>query len=231
MKHVLQEDPLGCLAATFAMVLGITYEEACQKFGGHPDRGHSYYCDVWDQQMTEHGWLVARKWQVIQPGNRKRSTWPLEPWADLHECEVKTSMIHSVLMLRDGTVIDPLTPEPKRLSDYSAVLSMAALYNLKALAESRQRIAELEAELKNGSLMFWPVDDSEDCINNPKDWFDGQRFPPGRHVAAFMVARSMPQEWYAHIVDADDEKDSVTLGGFATEAEGRAAPEVGRDAE
>jgi hypothetical protein len=32
-------------------------------------------------------------------------------------------------MLRDGTVLDPLTTEPKRLTDYNGVLSMAALYN------------------------------------------------------------------------------------------------------
>jgi hypothetical protein len=145
IHHVLQQDPLGCLAATLAMVLHISYEEAVEKLGGHPREGHGYYCDTWDQTLADNGWAVVRKWQVVQPGNRKRDPWPLAPWADLHECEVRTSMNHSVIMLRDGTVLDPLTKERKRLSDYTEVLSMAALYNVAAIDTST---ATLRAELE-----------------------------------------------------------------------------------
>jgi outer membrane murein-binding lipoprotein Lpp len=125
------------------MVLGISYEEACEKLGGETGRSHSYYCDVWDQTISENGWAVQRKWGTMQPGNQKRDPWPLAPWADLHECEVKTSMIHSVLLLANGTVMDPLTTEPKRLSDYSEVLSMAALYPVDAL---RAQLATARAD-------------------------------------------------------------------------------------
>lgn len=127
-----QEDSLGCLGATLAMVLGISYQEAVQKFGGIPPRdGHTYYCDQWDQILIDEGWSIARKWKYTQPGNRERAIWPPEPWADLHECEVDTGMMsHSVLMLGNGTIIDPLTREPKKLSDYVRVLSIAALFKL-----------------------------------------------------------------------------------------------------
>ena len=149
-KHVLQQDPLGCLGATMAMVLGITYEAACDLMGGRPREKHSFYCDVWDQTLEDNGWAVCRRWVTKQPGNVKRDPWPLEPWADLHECEVQTSMIHSVLLLRDGTVLDPLTPEPKRLSDYNGVLSMAALYNVahlqSQLDECRKERDEAKAQ-------------------------------------------------------------------------------------
>jgi hypothetical protein len=149
IKHIPQEDPLGCLAATFAMANGITYAQACEVLGGRPRAKHSYYCDVWDQQMGEHGWAVVRKCKTLQPGNREREVWPLAPWADLHECEVQTGMIHSVLMLADGTVIDPLTPEPKKLSDYKAVLSIAALYPIATVDALRTANAKLEQELKD----------------------------------------------------------------------------------
>lgn len=130
IKHILQEDPLGCLAATMAMVLNISYLEATILFGGRPCSGHNYYCDTWDQILIENGYAIARKWKVRQPGNKERNSWPLKPWTDLHECEVETNMIHSVLMLRDGTILDPLTIEPKKLSDYNRVLSIAGLYNV-----------------------------------------------------------------------------------------------------
>ncbi len=156
IKHVLQEDPMGCLVATFAMVLGITYEQAAEKMGGRPRYGHTYYCDMWEQNLFDNGWAVQRRWCVTQPGNKKREVWPPLPWADLHECEVQTSMIHSVLMLRDGTVLDPLTTEPRRLSDYERVYSVAALYPIDRLrAEAAAAKAEAEKAKADTARLDW----------------------------------------------------------------------------
>ena len=166
IKHVLQEDPMGCLGATLAMVLGITYEQACAKLGGRP-LGHCYYCDTWDQTMIEEGWAVCRKWKWTQPGNKERNPWPLEPWADLHEVEVKTSMVHSVIMLRDGTVLDPLTTERKRLSDYSEVLSIAALYNVRAcLAYAHRKAEGATATLRDQNAQL------KELVVNPGQQYD-----------------------------------------------------------
>ena len=109
------------------MVLGIGYDAALAAFGGRVPESEGYDFGEFEQVLAEHGWATARKWKHMRHLNRDREIWPVAPWADLHQCEVQTTGNHSVLMLRDGTVIDPLTPEPKRLSDYKHVYSIAAL--------------------------------------------------------------------------------------------------------
>jgi hypothetical protein len=131
-KHVLQKHTCGCMIATTAMVLGVSYEDALKEYPTvKPDESGMDY-GMFEQVVVEHGWAVARKWKHYRVGGRDREVWPVEPWADLHEVQVRISdrMDHSVLMLRDGTVLDPLTPEPRKLSDYSRVMSIAALTKL-----------------------------------------------------------------------------------------------------
>lgn len=128
--HVLQKHAKGCLVATAAMVLGTTYDEALKEFGGRVPEMEGFDFGEFEQVIGEHGWAVCRRWHHMRVVGRDREVWPPEPWADLHQCEVETTGNHSVLLLRDGRVLDPLTLEPKRLSDYKRVFSVAALMRL-----------------------------------------------------------------------------------------------------
>ena len=81
------------------------------------------YLDV-SQMLHEGGyWGQLRyKWYFH---NKQREVWPPEPWAPLHYCEVVVNNgsggSHAVVMLEDGSVLDPLTTETRRLSDYEKV--------------------------------------------------------------------------------------------------------------
>jgi hypothetical protein len=126
-----QEEPNGCLVACAAMIMGLSYREtdAMLRRDGYRDpdgtmrQEHGLEC--W---LAEQGVALQKLW-IYGPGSRRREPWPPLPWAHFHLCNVHvTQNYHGVIMLRDGTVLDPLGPEPRRLSDYRAVNSVAAVY-------------------------------------------------------------------------------------------------------
>jgi hypothetical protein len=142
---VRQKQTFGCTAATLAMVLGCSYEDAAKKLASDPTifdtQGSGYH--VLESQLVQHGFAVARKWRVYQPGNQKRDKWPCDPFADLHWCEViSRGRGHAVVMLRDGTVLDPMSDEPKRLLDYEEVNFVAALVPVARNDERALNLAE-----------------------------------------------------------------------------------------
>lgn len=132
IRWVRQEDPWGCTVAALAMILGEPYADLKAEVQAiAPDRdfvsrGISYL-DA-DQILTARGYATGRMFKNFL--NQKRNQWPPAPFAEVHLCEVRCSPEsagHSVVMLRDGTVLDPLTPEPHRLTDYHEVCNVAAV--------------------------------------------------------------------------------------------------------
>lgn len=110
MKWVGQEEPNGCVAATLAMILGYSYAEAAAILGKPHDSG--CYSSVKQFQIL---WQCGYKTQMGYD----------VPGAAFHLCSVKihhdSPVAHSVIRLLDGTVLDPMTPEPQRLVDYAVI--------------------------------------------------------------------------------------------------------------
>ncbi len=96
---------------------------------------------------------------------------------------------------------------------------------LASLAASRDEAEKAKAELveerSRKGIMLWDVDDHETNISDPEESFADN--DPGFYVREFMVATSLPNEWYSCIISEDDEIDPVLFGPFKTEAEARAA--------
>jgi len=116
------------------MLIGCTYDEAAAKLCRDPtilDTSGIGYHHV-ESQLVEHGFAVARKWRIAQPGNQHREPWPCSPFSSVHWCQVDAGGrgAHAVVMLADGTVLDPMTDEPKRLTDYKQVDFVAAVVPL-----------------------------------------------------------------------------------------------------
>lgn len=132
VRWVAQEDPWGCTLAALAMVLGRTYQDVkAEILADHPERDFSgkglNYLDA-DQFLAAHGYATARMFRYYI--SRPRPLWPPDPFGRVHMCEVRctpTSPGHTVVMLRDGMVLDPLSPEPKRLTDYDQCSNVAAV--------------------------------------------------------------------------------------------------------
>jgi len=81
--------------------------------------------------QTAIRWAGGEKFRWYGDGECPFTGWPPPPWADLHLCSIMvnpTSIFgHRVIILKDGTVLDPLTPDPKRLTDYAGVYRAESL--------------------------------------------------------------------------------------------------------
>lgn len=133
MIRIQQEHQFGCAIAVTAMILGVEYQSALALFLGHPDIQLGYGCHVTDSILIEHGYALGRKYKTTRPGNTLREIWPVEPWGKVHWCEVMTQAgAHAIIMLEDGTVLDPHTPDRTRLDhpDYLSVNFVAAVVKI-----------------------------------------------------------------------------------------------------
>jgi hypothetical protein len=135
IERVAQQDEFGCVVACLAMVRGLSYETVKQEFNGYDFTRTGLRAGVWDQYLAECGFAVRRKNRHYSPGRRKWRDWPCDPFAPLHLCVVLfregALCSHLVVMLHDGTIVDPLDSSKTRLSDYPAVFSVAGVYQVQ----------------------------------------------------------------------------------------------------
>jgi hypothetical protein len=236
VQLVRQKQKYGCTAAVLAMVLGTTYEEAAAKLATDPalfdESGSGYH--VLESQLVQHGFAISRKWRVYQPGNQKRDQWPCEPFADLHWCEVIADggFGHAVLLLRDGTVLDPMSDEPKRLTDYSEVNFVAALVPLAPpLGPDWADLEDDLAEAISDSLDYdWSSrDGARACVKMLKDRAALAAIPATGLVEP---SEAMIEAGYAVMSQSASEAgcDYKTLLGRAYRAMQSAAPMSARTA-
>lgn len=131
IARVAQEEPNGCVAATLAMVLGVDYWSAA---GMLADRKHGdcYSTVAQFQELWSRGWRTLPVGRIRDEQRNVIAPHPPEPFADIHIASVKVSegspVYHSVIWLRDGTVLDPLTDVPRTLADYHYVGGIHGLY-------------------------------------------------------------------------------------------------------
>jgi hypothetical protein len=111
IRHVPQEDRMGCVIASLAMVLGLTYQETLKRFNAEGTKGYSFYW--WMEALSQSGWSYQMLWKTDQLTGYNRAEWPPKPWAPLHLCQVHTPQgAHMVVMKEDGIVYDPAFPHP-----------------------------------------------------------------------------------------------------------------------
>jgi hypothetical protein len=132
-KRVQQEHKHGCAVAAMAMVTGKSYAEVFSAFDPeHYDferHGLSHFPIA--DYLAGEGYALRKFTRCDQRLNVTREPWPVEPFTDVHICEVVNSvMCHMVVMLGDGTVLDPAVEGPRRLSDYLAVHYVAGVYKV-----------------------------------------------------------------------------------------------------
>lgn len=132
---VRQEDAWGCMIASCAMVLGKSYQETKALvhpwFGQRLERSGIGMSEM-DGLLVEHGFAVSRRFEHYHVACCHRPIWPPSPWADVHICEVITSMAHAVVMLADGRILDPYYGERASLAEYSRVLWVASVHRVSA---------------------------------------------------------------------------------------------------
>jgi hypothetical protein len=140
VEHVLQEDYCGCLVACLAMVTGRTYRDvkAWEGFVGKNFRERSgglTYHDVL-QYLSDHGHAGALRFRWLpgcsDSGHHTRNPWPTDTFAPAHILGVTNGGQHGVVLLPDGTVLDPQHATPRQLEDYGDVAYMLGIFKVAA---------------------------------------------------------------------------------------------------
>lgn len=135
IKFVWQPEKAGCGVAVLAMVSGKTYLQARQYFTLERD---------FTEQGMHNGELEGALFtlgfavQIFTPtharlGYSKRTEWPMKPVSGLAICQVKNlrdSVWHYVVVLRDGRVLDPAFGVIQGLHRYPEVCTHIALYHV-----------------------------------------------------------------------------------------------------
>jgi hypothetical protein len=125
---VQQRDRFGCALACLATVLGRTYEDVRDEIG---DPGRGLTDGAWCEFLAAQGYAVQHLYRVHQLTQAKRDVWPAAPWAPVLLCLVDAGGPggHLVVMLYDGTVLDPAgSGEPVTLAAYASVMAMTGLF-------------------------------------------------------------------------------------------------------
>lgn len=130
--RIQQKQNCGCTVAAVAMAVGKSYEEVAAISTRDFDND-GVQLEDWLDYLFENGFAFHRVYRVthLQGVNRERGTWPPAPFAPIHLCSVVVPQgSHAVVMLDDGTVLDPNSETRTRLSDYQAVHFVLGLYRI-----------------------------------------------------------------------------------------------------
>lgn len=118
VRWVGQEHRCSCVMACLAMITGKPYQEVCDEI---PGRQWNNWLEgtgsvTADALLAGWGYAVARRYGTDQP------------FGEVHLCEVSAwGRPHAVVMLADGTVFDPVDPQPTTLAAYDRVASVAVV--------------------------------------------------------------------------------------------------------
>jgi hypothetical protein len=138
IQWIQQEDEMGCVLACLAMVMGRTYSQVKTDFVCFDGRGLCHE-DAYEY-LADNGFAVAKKFKgrnyVHPPADKYnydkewRTEWPPAPFAEVHLCLVEChekAPAHMVVMLGDGRVLDPVSPQPRTLANYHRVCNVAGV--------------------------------------------------------------------------------------------------------
>jgi hypothetical protein len=123
MKLVRQVDKYGCGPACLAMLAGWSYAEAVKLWPTANFRKAGISRISLDRALARLGFAVCRREDTRRPFAEVH----LVETQDEAQTKKKQKEWHWVLMLKDGTVLDPTCDDTQRIEDYHNVRAMAAV--------------------------------------------------------------------------------------------------------
>lgn len=151
ITYVAQPNGYGCAIACMAMITGRTYDEmeswllANGLTRSRMEKG--LHSEMWMQVLGELGFSAVRVYRTHTLTNERRAAWPPAPFAPVHVAVAQVSGgSHAVVLLADGSVLDPYKRERISLShpDYLEVSSVTGFYRLPRVTRTVARPVELE---------------------------------------------------------------------------------------
>jgi hypothetical protein len=132
---IRQCNSYDCGIACLSIITGNDYDQIIDWFRPVDFGKNGISHHGMDAYLVEHGYSIGRKFKYFGVFEKPpREKWPCEPFAEIHLCEVKVyenaPINHFVVMLRDGTVLDPLSDETKSLKYYHKIHNIAGIYKI-----------------------------------------------------------------------------------------------------
>ena len=126
INYISQEETNGCAIACLAMIMQKSYNEVANSLEVN-NKGLDWM-EV-DRYLANNGYAVARKWKYDCTVKQNAIEWPPKPFGDIHLVQVmtKNNTIHMIILLQNGTVLDPANRELINLNDYAKVDYIAAI--------------------------------------------------------------------------------------------------------
>lgn len=126
LRWVGQEDEMGCGVATLAMITGKTYEQVKSDlhFIDLTKEGIDDFTFI--KYLAEHGLIPVKVESEISQHHHLASI-----YLCVVTVEKDISGEHFVLMLKNGQVFDPLTPDIRNLSDYPKINVIYAIMQIR----------------------------------------------------------------------------------------------------
>lgn len=148
IQRVQQEHTFGCVIASLAMLAGMTYADVLAEYPWVVEKDGCDLDTISFDFLWRHGFAVQLLYPSVPETNSpagmamdgearrakfRRNPWPPQPWAPAHLCQVETSMSHAIVMLADGTVLDPADPSRRSLAAYGRVMNVRGIFDVSAM--------------------------------------------------------------------------------------------------
>lgn len=135
VTYVAQPNGYGCAIACVAMIVGKTYDEMEAWFleQGLPRERmvQGSHDGIWREAIDRHGFVYVQRYRCDPFLNRcDRPDWPV-PFAPVHVCCTRVAAgSHAVVMLGNGSVLDPFKRERTSLThpDYLEVSQVVGVW-------------------------------------------------------------------------------------------------------
>jgi len=134
INWIHQEHEYGCGIACLAMVCNSTYKQVKDWFLKHnidieAKNGGSFF--EWELYLSEHGYSNTRRFKTIN--GIEREEWPPKILGKINLCQVstKSNRGHAIVLLADGTILDPYSEYNMSLSDYKSVDNILSIYKIE----------------------------------------------------------------------------------------------------
>jgi hypothetical protein len=154
VSYVAQPNGYGCAIACVAMIVGKSYDEVEAWLVANGCSPTRYQRGLWDgiyqTILARHGFSYVQRYKFDAVSQQVHVAWPPAPFAPVHiVCTCVSAGWHAVVMLADGSVLDPFKRERTSLAhpDYTDVSSVTGFYPMPAdLVSTRDDVPTLSED-------------------------------------------------------------------------------------
>jgi len=133
VKYVETQQENGCVIACVAMITGQTFKQTLvgfEEFWNNEGKLEGTGDEPFFQYLSARGYAMQHVSHDYRPEDKLIEPWPLKPWAPIHTLDVYSEGPHAVVMLHDGTILDPNDRHIKSIDEYHRVYAMQGIWKI-----------------------------------------------------------------------------------------------------